>query len=141
MTARQGRGRPATFTPEVQKRFLAAVAAGARLKDAAAEVGVSANVPSQHAARNHEFATALTAARAAGREARRAAAAHDESRYTNQACRCPKCTSAASTARMARKARAKEENQPPALTTVPGAKSPTSFLLLNCSSPPSTTAA
>ncbi|MFD7980155.1 hypothetical protein [Streptomyces sp. NPDC059071] len=128
------------FTPAVREEFLALVAGGSYLGAAAASLGLSLNVPSQHAASDPAFAAALKEAKAVGRQARRDDAPHDEARYNQQACRCPRCTKAASSARMARKARAKEL-QPPALTAVPGPESPTSFLLRSRSSLPSSTAA
>ncbi|MFB7867405.1 hypothetical protein [Streptomyces sp. NPDC056069] len=135
MTGRRGRGRPPLFTPEVRERYLAAVAAGATLKEATADLGLTKNLASQHAAHDPEFAAALRDARAVGRRARLDRAGHDESRYTNHRCRCPKCTRAASTARMARKARAEEERDSRLdLTAVDSPQSPTSFSLLVSSS-------
>ncbi|WP_329125961.1 hypothetical protein [Streptomyces sp. NBC_01353] len=130
MTARAGRGRPEKFTAEVQKRFLAEVAAGARLGEAAATVDVHRNVPRFHARTNKDFAAALADAQAQGRQARIDDLPHDESRYNNYDCRCLDCTAMATKARAGRRAEA-DAQEPDGTAELPAAapQSPTSFLL------------
>ncbi|MFI0929653.1 hypothetical protein ACH4TP_37880 [Streptomyces sp. NPDC021012] len=100
----RGRGRPITkFTAETRQRFLDQVAAGARLADAAQNVGVHHNVPHRTARTDPAFAEALATAKARGRAARQDERPHDESRYNHQACRCDTCRAAATTARTARR--------------------------------------
>ncbi|GAA2770166.1 hypothetical protein [Streptomyces showdoensis] len=124
----RGRGRPPTFTPDAREKFLAAVTAGAYLRDAAARVGVTGYVPTQYATKDPEFAAAFLAARAAGQAARKEGMAHGERRYNDERCRCKTvCRPAATRARARRRARAAE--QPP--TDGPSSPAPpTSFSLL-----------
>lgn len=95
MTA--GRGRPVIFDEPAQAEFLRLVAAGARIGEAAAKVGVGRRTPEQLARRNPRFAQQLDAARAAGRDHR---IPHGTpGGYNNHGCRCGLCTVAASRAR------------------------------------------
>jgi hypothetical protein len=88
---RRGRGRPVTFDDHQRQRYLDAVAAGAKLSEAALHVGITARWASQVAAQDSAFAAALETARAQGRKARAEAKPHDESRYIHGGCRCPTC--------------------------------------------------
>jgi hypothetical protein len=89
----------------MRERFLDAVTGGMYLKDAAAHVGISLNIPNQHAHTDPAFAHALQHARTLGKKARDDAKPHDANRYDNQDCRCADCTTAASRARHGRRHR------------------------------------
>ncbi|MEV4975612.1 hypothetical protein [Streptomyces scopuliridis] len=103
MTARQQRGRPVLFDDVLRDRYVQAVAGGMRLGEAAAHVGISANVPRLHARTDRGFAVALADAKMLGKKVRTDRVPHGESRYTNYGCRCRTCTTAATTARTQRR--------------------------------------
>ena len=136
----RGRGRPAAgcgFTAEAQAALLAALAAGAKLAEAAAKAGVSRNVPAQHAKTNRAFAAALADAKARGRAVRAETMPHGEARYNHAKCRCTVCRAKATAARTARRAAAadtaqEETAKPIPLPTATG-ESPHSFLLARAS--------
>ncbi|MEU8682951.1 hypothetical protein [Streptomyces sp. NPDC048611] len=92
-----GRGRPPLFDAATQELFLALIADGVRVADAAAKCGVARKTPAQLAARDRSFAALLAAAKDKGRLKR---LPHNTAGgYTNWNCRCPHCTNAASRAR------------------------------------------
>ncbi|NUP45425.1 MAG: hypothetical protein HOY76_52465 [Streptomyces sp.] len=102
----RGRGRPALgdgFTATTQQAFLDAVTAGAKLTEAAAKVGVSRNVPSQHAKTDPAFRAALDEAKARGRAVRAATMPHSELHYNHYGCRAPECRAIAAAARARRR--------------------------------------
>ncbi|MFD8384273.1 hypothetical protein ACFV2X_38125 [Streptomyces sp. NPDC059679] len=102
---RRGRGRPVggiAFDTAARVAYLEAVTAGAKLTEAAAKVGVSRNVPAQHAKTDPEFRAALDEAKARGKAARIEQMAHGEYRYNHGGCRCRICRTEASKARAGR---------------------------------------
>lgn len=101
--ARRRPGRAVTFTPDRRQQYLDALAAGIPLGAAAAQVGISPNVPRLHQRTDPAFAQAVQEAKALGRKLRQDAAPHGESRYNNQGCRCRTCRAAATTARTNRR--------------------------------------
>ncbi|MFJ1993042.1 hypothetical protein [Streptomyces asiaticus] len=113
-TARPGRGRPVAFTADARTVFLDAVAAGAKLHEAAQKAGVSRNVPAQHAKDDAAFRAALADAKTTGRQIRAQSMPHGESRYNHAGCRCPVCCRKATAARTARRAAAQEGATEPA---------------------------
>lgn len=134
----RGRGRPtvAVFDEETRARFLDEVAGGKYLGEAAQAVGIDRRLPNYHAGRDAQFARALDNAKARGKKARDEAKDHDESRYNNLGCRCPRCTAAASAARTGRRHATAtpttgEEAPPvaavPAIQETPAGSSPTPF--------------
>lgn len=104
-TTWRGRGRPIVFDQALQTAYLAHIAAGTRLGDAATLIGISINVPRNHARTNPAFAQKLAAARAAGRKARANQRPHGETHYNHDHCRHPDCRTAA------REGRAKRRHQ------------------------------
>lgn len=100
-----GRGRPtAAFDANTRACYLEAVAAGARLGEAAQAVGVHRNLPAYHARHDLDFARALEEAIVRGKEAR--GVRHGEVAYNEGRCRCTEiCTPAATAARARRRAR------------------------------------
>jgi hypothetical protein len=99
----RGRGRPLLFDTALREQYLTAVTTGMRLGDAAHHVGININLPHQHARTDPAFAEALDHARTLGKKTRDNNKPHDESRYTNQACRCTTCRTAATAARTGRR--------------------------------------
>jgi hypothetical protein len=93
------RGRPVIFDEARRDAFLDAMKAGATQAKAAAAVGISTRAVRHHAQHHTDFATALAAAREAGRWADKP---HDAYRYRHQGCRCDLCTAAATTGRAGR---------------------------------------
>ena len=111
----RGRGRPAAgegFTAEAQAAFLDALAAGAKLTEAAAKAGVSRNVPSRYAQTDAGIATALNDAKARGRAVRAETMPHSEAHYNHHKCRAPECRALATAARTARRTAAEEDTAP-----------------------------
>jgi hypothetical protein len=100
---RRGRGRPVLFDTALREQYLAAVTSGMRLGDAARHCGININLPRTHARTDPAFAEALDHARTLGKKTRDNNKPHDESRYTNQACRCGTCRTAATAARTGRR--------------------------------------
>ncbi|MFJ8677187.1 hypothetical protein [Streptomyces sp. NPDC093589] len=93
MTAGPARGRPCTFDEHAQDAYLALLATGTRIGDAADKLGISRRTPTQLAGRDRAFAARLANAKQAGRTAR---IPHGTAGgYTNHACRCRPCTTAA----------------------------------------------
>jgi hypothetical protein len=95
----RGRGRTSRFTTALRQEYLDAIAQGMRLGDAADHVGIHRNVAARATRVEPEFAAALADARAVGKKIRDDQKEHNESRYTNQACRCTRCRTAATAAR------------------------------------------
>ncbi|MFB7359638.1 hypothetical protein [Streptomyces gardneri] len=137
----RGRGRPvAVFDDTARERFLAEVAAGMKLGDAAQLVGVTPTLPSYHARKDKDFAQAFADAKARGKAARDAAKDHGEYRYNVLGGRCDICRAAATAARAARRPandNAPSTNDPP----TPAGSSPTAFSLRDFSSVPDRRAA
>ncbi|WP_448333521.1 hypothetical protein [Streptomyces sp. DSM 41534] len=133
--AGQGRGRPVAFDATARTVFLDALAAGAKLNEAAAKAGVTRNVPAQHAKTDRAFAAALTQAKAEGRAIRAATKPHSESHYKHDQCRAPECRALATAARTARRHAAEEpaETTPPTPLPDRSASSPSPFLLARAS--------
>ncbi|MGW1468521.1 hypothetical protein ACWCPT_29765 [Streptomyces sp. NPDC002308] len=132
MTGRTGR--PVEFTDDMQTRYLAALANGANLGEAAVMVGLGRSLPTRYVRTSPEFATAVAEARALGKVARVRNLPHNEYRYNVHRCRCPRCTAAARKGRAGRRAAAADETTPGTatadiLTIRPEPKSPSSFLL------------
>ncbi|WP_098007815.1 hypothetical protein [Streptomyces sp. sk226] len=103
MTAARGRGRPAVFGPAAQAAYLDLLRHGARLGDAAEELGISRAVPTRCARTDPEFAAAVEEAKAVGAKVRREGVPHGEYRYNVLGCRCVVCTCAATKARAGRR--------------------------------------
>lgn len=101
-----GRGRPAAFSDAVRQQYLAAVADGMRLGEAAHHLGVSINLPRRHARTDPAFAEALTVAKAQGKKLRDDRKPHSEGHYNHQDCRNPDCGTASRRGRATRRARA-----------------------------------
>ncbi|MGW5529477.1 hypothetical protein [Streptomyces xanthochromogenes] len=100
---RRGRGRPLLFDTALREQYLAAVTSGMRLGDAARHCGININLARTHARTDPAFAEALDHARTLGKKTREANLPHNESRYTNHACRCGTCRHCATTARRGRR--------------------------------------
>lgn len=115
MTARGRRpGRPVfVFDIAARRRYLAAVAAGARLADAAKAADIAPRTAQHTAKTEPAFADALATAKRAGKTVRAEQLAHGEYRYNHGGCRCPICTKAASEARGGRR-HPQPAEQPPA---------------------------
>lgn len=104
MTAPRRRGRPPLFDDTLRDTFLKAVASGLYLKDAAAHVGITENIPQRHARTDPAFSQALKEAREAGRKVRAENVPHGEYRYNHHGCRCTNgCVQAATKARAGRR--------------------------------------
>jgi hypothetical protein len=74
------------------------------LKEAAARIGISENVPQRHARTDPGFAAALKEARAAGKKIRIDELPHNEYRYNHHGCRCTNgCARDATKGRAARR--------------------------------------
>lgn len=101
----RGRGRPVSFDQAARDRYLAAVAAGLPLADAAHTAGITPQWANRVAATDPSFDTARQLAKKQGKQARVEALPHDEYRYIHHGCRCTDCTAAATTARTARRHR------------------------------------
>lgn len=86
-----GRGRPPTLTAAVRQAYLAVVAAGTPLGEAATVVGVTARAVQLAAKGDRKFAAARTRAQAAGRAARADTIPHGNYRYVHHGCRCGIC--------------------------------------------------
>ncbi|HEY1157586.1 MAG TPA: hypothetical protein VGE95_15010, partial [Arthrobacter sp.] len=71
--------------------------------EAAAKVGVSRNVPAQHAKTNAGFRAALDEAKARGRAVRAATMPHSELHYNHYGCRAPECRAIAAASRARRR--------------------------------------
>lgn len=134
MTAdRPGRGRPTVFSLEQRAAYLELVASGVRQGPAATRVGVDRRRVTYLAAHNPEFATALAAAKARGRDAR---IPHGTAGgYDNYDCRCGPCTKAASGARAGRRDRNAGGTGGPGgeVIELPAASPPSSFPLASAS--------
>lgn len=135
MTAARGQGRPALFDTPAQDTYLKARTAGATQEEAAALAGVAVRTVRDAYTRTTGFRTADKEAAALGRKTRLDDRPHDESRYTNQGCRCPTCTRAASAARTQRATRAARKEESPTVSKIntPAAGSPQNFLLARAS--------
>ncbi|MGW7283903.1 hypothetical protein ACWGH4_00130 [Streptomyces sp. NPDC054847] len=136
MTGRRlTRGRPVLFTDTLRNRYLEAVAAGMYLKDAAAHIGVSENVPQRHARTDRAFAAALKEARTAGKKVRIDELPHGEYRYNHHNCRCTNgCAQAATKNRAGRRRTAAETTDTGGqVIDLPPAQVPHSFSLLKAS--------
>ncbi|MFD4795921.1 hypothetical protein ACWFRT_13460 [Streptomyces anulatus] len=116
MTASRGRGRPTMFEPAAQAAYIDLLRHGARLGEAADQLGISRTTPTRHARTDPEFAAAVKDARAAGAKVRREGVPHDEYRYNVLGCRCPDCGLAARLGRTARRTEATTADEPPAAT-------------------------
>lgn len=101
---RRGRGRPTVFEEPTRVAYLALVREGARLGEAAQQLGIDRAVPARYAKTDREFAAALAEARVVGAGVRREGVPHSEYRYNVLECRCPKCTRAAAVGRAGRRA-------------------------------------
>ncbi|MFF6903480.1 PDDEXK family nuclease [Streptomyces hydrogenans] len=108
-------GRPAgapAFDATLRARYLEAVAAGARLGEAAQAVGIHRNLPAHHYRHDPEFARALDEAKTLGKQNR--AVRHGETAYNEGRCRCTDiCTPAATAARARRRAARRQEDTTP----------------------------
>ncbi|MBD3550923.1 hypothetical protein [Streptomyces sp. SP18CM02] len=104
MTATRGRGRPTVFGPDDRVAYLDLLRHGARLGEAAEQLGVSRAAPTRYARTDPEFAAAVEEAREVGAKVRREGIPHGEYRYNVLGCRCPVCTRAATVARAGRRA-------------------------------------
>ncbi|MFI6653262.1 hypothetical protein ACIBI8_37440 [Streptomyces sp. NPDC050529] len=132
-------GRP-LFDDTARERYLAHVAAGLTLAEAAAATPIHHNVPPRHARTDPAFGRALADARAAGKKARQEGVPHGEYRYNCLQCRCDVCCTAARTGRASRRAAA-EHAEGEGQSTPPGQvheirpepKSLPSFLLARAS--------
>ncbi|MFG2676957.1 hypothetical protein [Streptomyces sp. NPDC048445] len=102
-TPRRGRGRPTVFDEPVRTQYLDLIRHGARLGDAATQLGINRVVPARYSKTDREFAAALAEARKLGAKVRREDLPHDEYRYNILKCRCPKCTRAAARGRADRR--------------------------------------
>ncbi|MFI7096800.1 hypothetical protein [Streptomyces lydicus] len=95
--------RPVIFDETAQDTYLALIASGVPLGDAATKLGISRRTPNQLKTRDRAFAQRLSAAKTAGTAARRAAPRpliHGRpGTYNHHKCRCTPCTTAASHAR------------------------------------------
>ncbi|MFJ3699457.1 hypothetical protein ACIPW9_35935 [Streptomyces sp. NPDC090052] len=100
----RGRGRPPLFDDAARERYLALVASGLTMRDAAAGCPVAPTVVTYTKLHHAEFAAALTAAREKGKRIREDAQPHGESRYNHGGCRCGICRKAATAARAGRRA-------------------------------------
>ena len=98
------RGRPPVFDDGARARYLAALAAGGSMVEAAAAGGITARWASHLASVDAGFAEARRTAKRDGRAARLASRPHgSEGRYVHDRCRCELCTRAAAVARQARR--------------------------------------
>ncbi|MFJ1782478.1 hypothetical protein ACIOKA_37865 [Streptomyces anulatus] len=112
MTATRGRGRPTVFEPDTQAAYLDLLRHGARLGDAADQLGISRATPARYARTNPEFAAAVDEARTVGAKVRLEDVPHNEYRYNVLKCRCPDCTRAAAVGRAGRRADAATDEPP-----------------------------
>ncbi|WP_030756462.1 hypothetical protein [Streptomyces sp. NRRL F-5135] len=128
----RGRGRQVLFDETARQQYLAAVADGMRLGEAAAHVGVSINVPRRHARTDTAFAARLDDARTQGKKIRDDRIPHSEAHYNNQQCRHPDCRARAREGRAHRRQTAAEP-APVAELRDARAESPISFSLLKAS--------
>lgn len=92
------------FDEAARARYLAHVATGATLAQAAAATPIHPNVPARHARTDAAFGQALADARAVGKKARREGVPHGEYRYNCLQCRCGVCCAAARKGRAGRRA-------------------------------------
>ncbi|MFD8469023.1 hypothetical protein ACFV10_28445 [Streptomyces cyaneofuscatus] len=106
MTARRGRGRPTVFEPATRTAYLDLLRHGARLGEAADQLGISRATPARLQKTDPGFAAAVEEARAVGAKVRREGVPHGEYRYNVLECRCPVCTRAATQARTGRRTEA-----------------------------------
>lgn len=104
MTATRRRGRPTVFEPATQTAYLNLLRHGARLGEAADQLGISRAVPTRYARTTPEFAAAVEEAKALGAKVRREGVPHGEYRHNVLGCRCVVCTCAARKARAGRRA-------------------------------------
>ncbi|MFB8122082.1 hypothetical protein ACFVG1_12920 [Streptomyces bacillaris] len=119
MTATRGRGRPTVFEPATRTAYLDLLRHGARLGEAADQLGISRATPARYARTDPGFAAAVEEAKALGAKVRRDGVPHGEYRYNVLGCRCVVCTCAARKARAGRRteaATATETEEPPAST-------------------------
>ena len=152
MTRVRRRGRPSVpvFDGPTRSQLLSKVAKGMTIGDAAHAIGIDRRLPHYHATHDPQFARALAEAKARGKTARDAKKPHNESRYNNLSCRCPRCTAAASAARTGRRhatATPAAEGEAPPVAAVPAiqetaaSSSPTPFSLRGLPSSPGRAAA
>ncbi|MFF7631513.1 hypothetical protein [Streptomyces cyaneofuscatus] len=139
------RGRPATghapFEEATRAVYLELLRHGARLGEAADQLGINRATPARYRRTDREFAAAVDDARAVGAKVRLEDVPHDEYRYNVLKCRCPQCTRAATTGRAGRRAEATPDtDEPPANTAgdihpirLGVGESSTSFLLARAS--------
>ncbi|THA29152.1 hypothetical protein E6R18_24895 [Streptomyces sp. A1277] len=92
------------FDDAARARYLAHVAAGHTLAQAATATPIHPNVPARHARTDPAFGQALADARAVGKKARREGVPHGEYRYNCLQCRCGVCRAAARKGRAGRRA-------------------------------------
>ncbi|KIF66262.1 hypothetical protein HY68_36765 [Streptomyces sp. AcH 505] len=128
--AKRRPGRQVTFTPDRRQQYLEALATGMLLKDAAAHVGISPNLPRLHQRADPGFAQAVQEAKQIGRKVRQDTTAHGESRYNNQGCRCRTCRAAATAARTNRRHQTPETSGHIINITPPEPSAPGALLLL-----------
>lgn len=110
MTA--SRGHPIMFEPAAQAAYLDLLRHGARLGEAADQLGISRATPARYRRTDREFAAAVDEARAVGAKVRLEDVPHDEYRYNVLKCRCETCTRAATTGRAGRRADTATEEAP-----------------------------
>lgn len=111
----RGPGRPLQFDAATRAIYLAAVADGAKLTDAARHVRLTVQAINNHVRADSSFAAAREVARAHGRKIRAERMPHGESRYKHAKCRCPICTTDATrerTSRRHRNTRPTDDEQP-----------------------------
>jgi hypothetical protein len=138
VTRRRGRPAEAVFDAPLRARYLKAVAAGARLGEAAEAFGIHRNLPGYHALRDEEFARAFNEAKALGKKRR--GIRHGEVAYNEGRCRCTEiCTPAATAARARRHATQQPEDDdaadPPTAAPDEAAAAPSSPLPFSLRSP------
>lgn len=118
MTATRRRGRPTVFEPATQTAYLDLLRHGARLGEAADQLGISRATPARYARTDPGFAAAVEEAKALGAKVRRDGVPHGEYRYNVLGCRCVVCTREATKARAGRRTEAAnpaetETDEPP----------------------------
>ncbi|MET9053339.1 hypothetical protein ABZW50_19555 [Streptomyces bacillaris] len=117
MTATRRRGRPTVFEPATQTAYLDLLRHGARLGEAADQLGISRAVPTRYARTDPGFAAAVEEAKAVGAKVRRDGVPHGEYRYNVLGCRCVVCTREATKARAGRRTGAANPAEEPPVPT------------------------